>query len=274
MSIKIAFSTFSIFAILLTALTAPGLYDEARGDVAPQKLFGTDSPPRLALPGKFRLLMWNVYKGGFFGQQAAEVEKHGKRADLMLFQEAIDERGFIAGLLAAKPMFRWSMASAFTNGRGISTGVATGSDVVSLRSEAWLSKVFEPITNTPKTILVTEYHIEGNTETLLVANIHAINFVGNDAFEKHIDQLISVIRAHSGPMIVGGDFNVWNEARRSYMLQATQSLGLKKIEVPGERGPQLDHVFSRGLSVLAAKQIEDAYSSDHKPLSFTLSTEP
>jgi endonuclease/exonuclease/phosphatase (EEP) superfamily protein YafD len=224
-----------------------------------------------ALPQRFEILVWNIQKAGNekmpddFAQLAAGAE-------LALFQEAIDKPAWVNAIGFAKPDFGWSLAQSFQSGwLGYSTGVATGSRVRPLRQRAALSPVAEPVTMTPKSILVTEYSLAARADTLLVANVHAINFREQGAFESHMNQLIELVQSHVGPLIVAGDFNTWAPSRQAFLVSRLAALGM--TEVPLERTGflVLDHVFTRGLAARETVSHFDIQTSDHYPLTIDVS---
>lgn len=190
-----------------------------------------------------------------------------KKAELALFQEAIDTPSWVDRLRDAKPGFGWSLAESFrSDWHGYSTGVATGSRVLPLHLDAALSPVREPVAMTPKTILISEYAIARSPETLLVANVHAINFREQAAFQSHIDQLVQKVRAHKGPMIVAGDFNTWDSSRQNYLLKSLGALGLSEVPLSRTGFLILDHVFTRELDAHETESHFDVTTSDHYPI--------
>lgn len=205
--------------------------------------------------------------------QKTEFRELIERADIALLQEAIGKPDFINNLIFSRPDYCWTLANAFTS-KGFSTGVATGSNVRQLQNKALLSPVTEPITNSHKSILLTEYPLQNSRQTLLVLNIHAINFVSTGSFKKHIDQARDVLKSHRGPIVMAGDFNTWNAPRMQYLLKVAQELRLAKVPVMNGSPKilKLDHVFTRGLTILSAEELSQYRSSDHSPLALELAT--
>ncbi|MGO3229359.1 MAG: endonuclease/exonuclease/phosphatase family protein, partial [Oceanisphaera sp.] len=58
---------------------------------------------------------------------------------------------------------------------------------------------------THKSQVITHHPLQGG-DTLLVANIHAINFVRHGQFHQEIAILRQILLQHKGPLIVAGDF--------------------------------------------------------------------
>ncbi|BFM05323.1 endonuclease/exonuclease/phosphatase family protein [Halioxenophilus aromaticivorans] len=124
---------------------------------------------------------------------------------------------------------------------------------------------------THKTTLFTTHALAGG-EPLLCANIHAINFVPNAYFYSEIARVLEQIKHHTGPILVGGDFNTWNAARVRFIEQQMALAGLQAVE---HREPhfikrfgrhRLDHLFYRGLTLEDAWVVNTARVSDHNPL--------
>lgn len=225
------------------------------------------SPSKGSLSSKsLRLLVWNIHKGtdekipddfGFISHAA----------DLTLVQEAISEKSFTTRLSDANPNLTWTLAISFELSKYNYTGVATGSIAQPLREEVIVSEVTEPILGTPKTVLLSEFDIDGREESLLVANIHGINFVSNNDFKIQINQMIDRVHQHQGPLIIAGDFNTWNEGRIDYLFEALAALKVRLVRTPDSGGFfSLDHIFVRGLTSRFVFNLNHINSSDHKPL--------
>lgn len=124
---------------------------------------------------------------------------------------------------------------------------------------------------THKISLIT-HHDLSNGKTLLIVNIHAINFVRNSDFKHELDYIYSAIKSHSGSMIVAGDFNTWNRKRVSCLQEFAKSLSLKRVEFYDESkikkvfANSLDHIFYRDLELLYSQAIESREISDHNPI--------
>lgn len=227
-----------------------------------------------------RILIWNIHKNKD-PNLSTDLAQIGEQADLLLLQEAVNTQEFIMNLRAGLPGTRWSQTNTFTR-NDVSTGVATGSRVTPLTEKSIISKVTEPVLNTPKSILLSLFKINSEKpnppsqdansaqmtvdDLLLVANIHAINFVSNETFQKHIQQLVTSIKNHKGPLIVGGDFNTWNERRMQILFSALMDLDLKWVKVPRKGFLDLDHLFVRGLKPRMAFPLHHINSSDHQPI--------
>ena len=124
---------------------------------------------------------------------------------------------------------------------------------------------------THKSQVITHHPLQGG-DTLLVANIHAINFVRHGQFNQEIATLRQVLLQHRGPLIVAGDFNVWSRSRRLYLAQFCRAMGLKKAVMEDAkyiktyRRQPLDFIFYRDLTLRSAIAINTPTVSDHNPI--------
>lgn len=227
------------------------------------------------LPELFRLLVWNVKKNEIKGM-VDDYRQISQDANLVLLQEMIDKPQLMVDMTLAKPDLTWTMARAFFwKSTQSYTGVATGSTARALRMEPYLSPVTEPFAGTPKSLMLSEFELGTTGAHLRVINVHAINFVSQSSFAAHVDQIVSLIRDHEGPMIVAGDFNTWSNPRLIYLERALGSLGLKNLGL-GKAGwlNAFDHVFARGLRVEQSIGLDRITTSDHKPLLVDLVYDP
>lgn len=218
------------------------------------------------LPSKgLRLFVWNIHKAED-SRITADFGDLSLNADVALFQESVTNKSFIDSLMAAGPEFGWTMTKSFQQLDLSYTGVATAARVKPLDEEVLVSSVTEPITETSKTILLSEFTIENSPETLLVANVHGINFVLTETYKIQIRQLLQSLRAHQGPLIVAGDFNTWSAARLTYLQKVFAPLGLAQVIKPSAGFLDLDHIFLRGLKARSVFDLSYIDSSDHAPL--------
>jgi len=231
--------------------------------------FGNPAPSK-PLPGdKISLLVWNLHKIED-PQLIKDFREISADADLALTQESVGTRILMNRMTGANPAYEWTMAKAFRMFNFSFTGVATAYRVKPLMEKPLYSPVTEPISDTPKSILISTFSIENSDETLLVANVHAINFVALWDFQIHMNQLAANIQAHQGPMIIAGDFNTWETARLDYLYKIFKPLGLNRLATPLTSLLDLDHIFVRGLEVSTMYDLSHIESSDHAPLKVDL----
>jgi endonuclease/exonuclease/phosphatase (EEP) superfamily protein YafD len=218
--------------------------------------------------GNIHLLNWNIEKGKRQGWEA-DLNKLGQQAQLVLMQEAtlspamIDARR-MAGYWSFAPGYRDTVQA---------TGVLTLSSIEPLTHcnlTAW-----EPWLRTPKATSITEYLLANRQDTLVVVNIHSINFtLGVKDYRRQLQQVRVALREHTGPIILSGDFNSWRILRQIQLGELVEELRLTTLDYGDDHrvqvfGYPIDHIYVRGLraSNTAATVVS---SSDHNPISVSL----
>ena len=234
-----------------------------------------------AMGPNIEVLLWNVFKCQKKGwQRDFETLIDGK--DLILFQESILNSPFDSQFTQSI-QHQWMMARSFKHLKtNIETGVKTGSTVAASKHSFSASLHAEPLSNTKKMLLATEYPLLGlktsapePEQSLLVVNTHMINFVTFKKFKAHLDQVFETLEHHTGPLILAGDFNTWNGKRLKYFNLLAKSCLLEEAKML--RQPRfnhlfqhLDHLYYRGLEAINAHVHTDIHSSDHYPISLSL----
>lgn len=138
----------------------------------------------------------------------------------------------------------------------------------------WCYKEKEPLIRIPKSALVTVYALANTTKTLMVANIHAVNFsFGIKTYQQQLKQLLQQMDRHEGPIILGGDFNTWSRQRLELLYQLTRNINLLPVNFNLDLrktflGRPLDFIFYRDLTLTNAS-IMQTVASDHNPLFVT-----
>jgi len=217
----------------------------------------------------FSIVNWNIQKGKH-KNWAGDLQQLHAGPDLLILQEAPQESDVWDDLA---PAHYRSFAEGFGLMRS-ATGVLTMSSVAPL-AECQLV-AFEPWFGTRKATLVTEYALTDTTETLLVVNIHSINFsFGVEHMQKQLRQAATVIEHHDGPVLFSGDFNTWRSRRAEVVETIVERLGLVPLEYEVDHrkrwfGRALDHIYVRGLRTLHATSMELG-SSDHNPMTVQFS---
>ncbi|BAO43809.1 endonuclease/exonuclease/phosphatase family protein [Thiolapillus brandeum] len=215
----------------------------------------------------FTVTTWNICKG--CGRRWVEdLRLLASHSDLLLLQEARME-SHLKQLLQDSDL-SWSLAHAFTL-EGTPVGVLTGARVMPLAACA--QRITEPLLRVPKTALVSYYALDGSDQSLLVVNMHGVNFVpGSTELARQLHAVQKVVFEHDGPVIVAGDFNTWSARRMAELQKLAQRAGLQPVTFEGSPsrhfGRQLDHVYYRGL-VPQHAWVTALQSSDHYPLSVT-----
>ena len=216
----------------------------------------------------FRVLNWNSHKGSNKKWQK-DFERLTSHSDLVILQE-----GYLTNDLQEllnKKQYNWDIARAFSY-KDIYAGVLTGSRV---KPDFLCSfRVPEPLSGIPKTVLITRYPFSGTGETLLVANIHMINFsLDISVYRAQLGKIAEVVSQHRGPLIIAGDFNTWNKERLRILADFTKQLGIRAVTFATDHrvtfmGQRFDHIFYRQLVPLEALT-EKVTTSDHNPMLVT-----
>jgi endonuclease/exonuclease/phosphatase (EEP) superfamily protein YafD len=210
------------------------------------------------------LVVWNIEKGKN-SQWADDLIQSVASIDLALFQEAplseLNDELFNGASY-------WSFSPGYRTPDAL-TGVMTISSVEPLMHCNLIDH--EPWLRSPKATSITEYELTDTDETLIVVNIHAINFtLGIDALTQQLEKIRGVVARHDGPVILAGDFNTWSTGRKSMVDEFVSDLELTEVSFEIDQrkkyfGSVVDFVFVRGLTVqdAVAPVLE---SSDHNPL--------
>lgn len=223
-----------------------------------------------------RCLVWNIYKARrrnwMDDFQALSADR-----DLVLLQEAV-LKAPSDSLFTSSRRLEWTMARSFRDPvSGVEHGVKTGAVARACSAHFYLSRYTEPLSQTQKLLLATEYAMApaaAQVETLLVLNMHAINFVSVQKYVAQLDQLDTVLQRHSGPVILAGDFNTWSAQRLGHFLDVVLGAGLVEATMERRRrlahlNRHLDHVFFRGLELRTIASLSHIQSSDHAPITAT-----
>jgi endonuclease/exonuclease/phosphatase (EEP) superfamily protein YafD len=119
--------------------------------------------------------------------------------------------------------------------------------------------------------MVTLYPMSNTDKSLMVVNIHSINFtLGTESFLKQLGKVEKILSQHNGPVIFSGDINTWSKKRMTILKDLSVRLGLKAVKFNNHNrtkifGHNIDHIFYRQLTVTDAKVIK-VTSSDHNPM--------
>ena len=215
-----------------------------------------------------RIVNWNIQKGRD-SRWTTDLATFTDEPDVMIFQEA--SLNTAAWDIIATNYYR-SFAPGHRTSRTV-TGVITLSATEPLTQCNLVS--IEPWLRTPKATMITEYGLTDTDQTLLVVNIHAVNFtLGTSDFREQIRRALSVIDEHLGPILLSGDFNTWHRRRSKILHEMAESVGLATLDYDEDHrkrafGQPLDHVYVRGLHVIEATTTR-VRSSDHNPMSVRL----
>ena len=175
--------------------------------------------------------------------------------------------------LLRKGQYCWDISNAFQY-RGKEVGVLTASRLDP--DFICTFRVKEPLINIPKTVIVTIYPLSGTDKSLMVVNIHSINFTVNTRkFDSQLQEVERILSQHQGPLIVSGDINTWSKKRTTIVENLVNRLGLDVLTFEKDYrvkifGRGVDHIFYRGLTASASTVLK-VRSSDHNPMLVTFS---
>lgn len=216
-----------------------------------------------------RLVNWNIRKQ-LDPESDLDLASLSNEKDLILIQEASLREETINNVDASK---HWSFAPGYRTSGAVS-GVLTLSSIKPLTQCSFVS--LEPVLRSPKATSITEYALNSTEQTLVVVNMHAVNFsTGLKAFRNQFQQVSRALRDHHGPIIFSGDLNTWRKKRIQIVEEFAASLGLASIDFNDDHrvkmfGNVLDHIYVRGLSTVNS-QTDAVKTSDHNPMSATFS---
>lgn len=225
-----------------------------------------------------KVLNWNIAKQNYDSQWLRDFHSivHHYQPDLIFLQEV--RLGMDADHAVDLADMSWNYAPNFIDAHHQAySGVLTAAKTNSSRSRAIVTEHYEPIVQTPKASLVTEYPLTQHSETLLAINSHLINFVNLEIFHTQLQDLELTLSTHPGPIIFAGDFNIWSAARSQLLEQAAARLGLQAATFTPEDqkkikrflgSPPLDYILYKGLveQPMHAHVLDQITSSDHKPM--------
>jgi endonuclease/exonuclease/phosphatase (EEP) superfamily protein YafD len=222
------------------------------------------------LPLSIRAVVWNIKKAQM-SEWKNEFQHYAAGRDLFFIQEAYESDIFTSTIDSTGHQWDMGISFLYRSLADAATGSMVGSSASPLDVFVKHSVDREPIFQTPKALIFAKYNLKNKEEDLLVVSVHAINFDTTGAFKRQMDQIEVEVKNHSGPVIVAGDFNTWNEARTKYLLQMAGRLSLTEAQYTNDeyrmkfRGWPLDHIFTRGVTVKSSVVVKESKGSDHKP---------
>lgn len=221
-------------------------------------------------PAHIHVVSWNIAKGSHQDWHG-DLQYLTHNADLALIQEAKLEHL----MHQVMPDSCWAFAPGYRR-YNHTTGVLTIARAETIQRHAHRHR--EPFTLLPKAALITEYRLKDRADTLLVANVHAINFTpGTGHFRRQLQAIVVPLEQHCGPIILSGDFNTWRGKRQRILEELIDYLGLHTAAYDQDHrrcsfGFALDHLFYRGLHHKSGV-VSRVFSSDHNPISVVLGTD-
>lgn len=213
----------------------------------------------------FSLMSWNIQKENQTGWES-DFARLSQNTDILIMQEAFLTEDLRRLLNLGQ--YHWHLVTAFEY-QNVKVGVLTAATiepdfVCPLRAA-------EPLIRVPKTILITRYPMSHTKRSLMIANIHMINFAPHPStFYDQARQMTEILVDHQGPMILSGDFNTWSDERLAIIDAVADRLKLEPVDFKTDLarkvfGHTVDRVYYRGLTLEEALMVE-VTSSDHNPM--------
>lgn len=228
-----------------------------------------ESGQKLPLP--FTLLNWNIYKQEKKSWQE-ELQKLTQKSDLLTLQEIKYSPEFI-NFSQINHLFY------FQNNAFKYQDAVYGVNTLSKAAPSYVcgTRYSEPWITIPKTGLATIYPLDKQPQSLLLINIHGVNFTFSAApLKEQIQPYLTLIKSHRGPVIFSGDFNTWSAPRLEEVEQTLQKEGFQEALFKSDQrttvfGQPLDHIYYRGLQIIKSESWATE-ASDHTPqlVTFTL----
>lgn len=232
-----------------------------------------DSSHRISVQSKskifetngFNLLSWNIQKASRKDWES-DLGRLSKNADILIIQEALlteELRRFLD-----RSPYHWHLVTAFEY-QHLKAGVLTAATIEP--NFVCPLRAAEPYIRLPKTVLITRYPLTHAHHSLMIANIHMVNFTLDlSAYLEQVNQMTEVLLKHQGPMILAGDFNTWSEERLEIIEDMASRLKLEAADFKTDLarkifGYPVDRIFYRGL-VLEKAIVIKVTTSDHNPL--------
>jgi endonuclease/exonuclease/phosphatase (EEP) superfamily protein YafD len=226
-------------------------------------------------PKSIKVLVWNLLKAER-KDWSRDFKMMAKANDLLLLQEGYLNNKMEDTFFDLKDFrFDFGVSFLYNKDNKTPTGSILGANVDPIESGLLRTTDYEPFIKTPKTITYGYFPITGMNENVLVLTIHGLNFTKHKPFENQINDALSVIDQHQGPIIFAGDFNTRTKKRMRFLRSNMLKRGFKEIAYNNDKrmkvlGHYLDHAFVKKMLVRKARVLAHVKSSDHKPLEIEL----
>ena len=230
-----------------------------------------------SLGNSIKVLSWNIAKNNYNPSWSKDflaiVDRY--QPDKIFLQE-VSLRADVREIAELASM-GWAFAPNFIDtSNNTYSGILIASKGDRTKTKATITKHYEPVINTPKISLFTEYFLANNSKVLAV-NTHLINFVNLPKFKAQLQEIESILNEHQEAIILAGDFNTWNKPRWRLLSQMAARLNLIPVSFTAKDTKKiksfllslpLDYIFYRGLEQKpdTARVIDNISSSDHNPL--------
>ncbi len=225
-------------------------------------------PKTKALPEVIDIGVWNIWKGSGGEAFISEYRRMLATCHLLLAQEALLTLRALAQF--APSGYAALHGATYRRKDGIRDGVMTVSSApLDGVPQRILCLAPEPLLNTTKASLVSTYKIENSDQRLCVVNIHATLIRRPSTAVRELEQVLSYIFEHHGPLIFAGDFNTFSKAYITEVDRVLSSVGLSRVIIEGDprtTTTALDQIYVRDIEVLQASVDTSFQHSDHFPI--------
>ncbi len=225
-------------------------------------------PRAAALPEIIDIGVWNIWKGSGGEKFISEYRRMVADCHLLLAQEALLTLKALAQF--APTGYLALHGATYRRKDGIRDGVMTVSAATADgEPQRILCLAPEPLLNTTKASLVTTYKIENMDKLLCVVNIHSTLIRSPAMAVRELEQVLSYISHHVGPILFAGDFNTFSNAYITEVDRVLASIGLSRVVIEGDprtTTTALDQIYVREIEVLHAKVDISYQHSDHFPI--------
>lgn len=234
----------------------------------PQKSINELKHQEETSPSFFNIICWNLAKHSFPKVYKEHLQKliQDENINVLFLQEVKKIRNRHLDI----PEFSYVLSPNIQTKKHV-YGILSAFKMSCTYEDTSLTKAQEFSYLTHKVSLITKHKLE-NGSTLLMLNLHAINFVKSKDFINELLDIKLKIQEHEGPVLVGGDFNTWNKKRVQALKDFAKELYLLEVEFSKDEKIKkffthvLDYVFYRGFTLHSSKVLDSGSLSDHNAL--------
>ncbi|MCA9875932.1 MAG: endonuclease/exonuclease/phosphatase family protein [Anaerolineales bacterium] len=237
---------------------------------------GEYAEPAWPFHGELRIATWNIRYGEAVETAVAEIRQnpHLRDADVLLLQE-MDETGVAAIAQRLAYNYVYFPASVHAHhGRNFGNAILARWPIT--RPEKLLLPYANP-SNAQRRIAVKATILVDGAPLVVVSTHTETYWLGRRERIAQAAAVATAVAPGEGPVIVGGDFNSVTAGDVALLEGVFTAVGLERVsaaagptvEVAG-MGVSADHIFARGLPVLAAGAAAETAASDHLPVWATL----
>lgn len=240
-----------------------------------ETVYSSPQISQTSLNKHIRVLSWNILKGDRLQDWVNDFRALTPQYDLIALQEVTSEDIVMNEMYRLQSSYHNDFVVSWIKDKTkVKSGVMTLSKAQPVSLQWIRTSDLEPVVKTPKVTAASFFDVGGGVKLALL-NIHGINRVSTEIFEKHLRQSLEMIKNFKGPVIFIGDFNTRNKARIAKAQSVVAEFGMKEFDYKRIKAANmlsdLDRVYARGVIVHKVEMLENIRSSDHFPVSFEVS---